>query len=373
MHIMRAIFSVVVLIGFFFSLNVFAENFDDNLSRVRCECGCPCDPDCGCHSKDAGTCECYEKGCMSALENGSKVTYIYPVAYEKEHSESTLKHRIRRSHETDCEFAASCGHSGVWLPEDCLLFKPFIADPRQVCYSVGWRFNDHALVQNVIPVSFGDTLAIYRWCNVWPFGGQMQIEIEGALWAVFDPLHESAPLMNADYYVGIPLTYAIRDWSFRLRLYHISSHIGDEFLLNHPGFDRRNPSFEALDFFVSNDFTNELRFYGGAGIYLHQDKSFRWGWWYVSAGAELRLPRWGFVDYCNQLYGEPFYAMHWWYRPDFKKHVDMTYVLGYEFGKLCGLCRKVRLFMEYHDGYSFEGQFCRFPTHYLSFRASYGF
>lgn len=265
------------------------------------------------------------------------------------------------------------GLTGVWLPEDPILFRPFIADPHQVCYSVGWRFNDQALAKNVIDVSYGDTLPLYRWFYVWPWCGQMQIEIEGALWAVFAPLQESAPLINADYYVAIPITYAIDKWSFRLRAFHISSHIGDEFLLEHPCFDRRNPSAEFLDFSVSHDFTDEIRFYGLVGGILHQDESFKTRRIYAEAGAELRLEGLGFIDHRQQLYGVPFYAMHCRYKADFKKHVDMTYALGYEWGKICGRCKKVRLFAEYHDGYSVDGQFERYANNYFSIRIVYGY
>lgn len=83
--------------------------------------------------------------------------------------------------------------------------------------------------------------------RMWPYGGDMEFGVEGAVWAVFAPLDESSPLIDADYYVGFPLVYAFDNWQFRLRGYHVSTHLGDEFLLNHPGFDRRNPSAEYLD------------------------------------------------------------------------------------------------------------------------------
>lgn len=262
---------------------------------------------------------------------------------------------------------------GIWLPEDPVLFRPFMADPREICYSGGWRFNDNALYQNIIDISFGDSVALYRWCNVWPWGGELQIELEGALWAVFEPLEESSPLVNADYYGGIPITYAIDNWQFRLRFFHISSHLGDEYLLNHPGCDRRNASSEYIDFFVSHDLTDEIRLYGGLGYIVGEDEEFHMSRFYSAAGAELRLMNLGFIDKSDRLYGCPIFAMHFRQNGDFKHHVDATYIAGYEFGKLVGLCRKLRFFVEYHDGYSLEGQFCKIPTNYFSIRMSYGF
>lgn len=272
------------------------------------------------------------------------------------------------SKEDPCE-----SRSGVWLPEDPVLFKPLLADPREVCYSVGWRFNDNVLVKNVIDVSFGDIITFYRWMDVGPWNGQLDLSLEGALWAVFDPLHYSAPLMNADYYVGIPVTYAFGPWAFRLRGYHISSHIGDEFLLNHPRFHRKNPSAEYLDFFASYYLRDDIRFYGGLGWVVAMDESFKIGRFYAEAGAELHMSELGFVDPCSQVYGRPFYGMHFHYQTKHEKHIDQTYVLGYEWGKLCGLQRVLRAFIEYHDGYSVEGQFFAYPTNYFSVRVSYGF
>lgn len=276
--------------------------------------------------------------------------------------------------DSDCEFAIRHGIKGIWMPEDPVLFRPFVADPRAVDYSVGWRFNDRALGKNLIDVSYGDTFVIYRWCELWcGIPGEMQIELEGALWALFDPLHDSSPLVNADYYVGALLTYAYKNWSWRTRLFHISSHIGDEFLLDHPYFNRKNPSAEYLDFFVSNQITDEIRLFSGAGWVLMQDDSFHIGKVYIDGGFEVRLPQLGFKDACDRLYGEPFYGTYFHWRHDLRHHLDATYVIGYEIGKTSGLCRVARAYLEYHDGYSWEGQFVREATRYLSLRLSYGF
>lgn len=274
--------------------------------------------------------------------------------------------------ETDYAFAREHNLWGVWLPEGPPAFRPFIADPRQVTFGVGWRFNDHNLGKNLVPVSFGNTFPIFRWIDLWYFRGDLQFEIEGAVWAIFDPLHESAPLIDADYYVGFPLTYLFGNWAFRLRGYHISTHIGDEFLLDHPHFDRRNPSIEAFDFYTSYNNRN-LRLYGGIGWVACQDDSFRVGPFYLQVGAEYRFFQWGYRDYCDRLYGEPFVAMNIYYQSHFKHRVNSTFALGYEWGKVSGIRRKFRVFIEYHNGYSVEGQFCKCPTHYISLRATYGF
>lgn len=308
-----------------------------------------CEGDCSCGCKEGVICCCEQRPVET-----------YPSQYG----------------DSDCRHAFDCGLCGVWFPEDPPLFRPFVADPREIDYSVGWRFDDQALEKNVIDVSYGDIIGVYEWCCVLPWKGRMRIDLEGALWAVFSPCQESSPLINADYFIGLAATYAINRWQFRWRTFHISSHIGDEFLINHwhkGGFKRYNPSAEFTDIFVSHDLTDDLRVYGGAGVVLHQDETFRCGRIYAAAGCEYRWRELGFVNCCHQIYGTPYYGMYFRFQKDFKHHVDSTYVLGYEWGKLSGLQRRLRAFLEYHDGYSAEGQFLRFATNYLSIRLSYGY
>lgn len=278
-----------------------------------------------------------------------------------------------RYHDRALQTIECCDHGGIWLPEDPPLFRPFMADPREICYSAGWRFNDNALTKNIIDVSFGDIIGIYRWCDMWPWHGQLELALEACVWAVFDPCADSAPLINADYFVGVSLSYAIDRWQFRLRPFHISSHIGDEFLLNHPGFDRRNASNEYIDFFISHDLTPELRFYGGIGYIAREDESFHIKPVYGALGSELRLMRLGFYNEKDFIVGFPIFAMHFRFNGEYRKHVDSTYILGYQFSKLCGLGHNVRFFIEYHDGYSSEGQFCKDATNYFAIRGSYGY
>jgi hypothetical protein len=274
---------------------------------------------------------------------------------------------------TDCEYARKHNLWGIWLPEVPPLMRPFIADPRQVTYSIGWRWNDNVLGKNIVPVSFGDVFPIFRWCDIWRWRGDLQLDLEGCVWAFFDPLHEASPLVDADYYVGFPLTYAFGDWAFRLRGYHISTHIGDEYLIEHPCFYRRNPSIEVFDFYVTHQLSRDIRLYGGVGWLACQDDSYRVGPYYFQCGAELRLFSLGYRDYCNRLYGEPFVAVDFYYQSHFKHHINQTYAVGYELGKVSGLRRRLRLMLVYHDGYAVEGQFSIFPTHHLSVRATYGF
>ena len=269
---------------------------------------------------------------------------------------------------------------GVWFPQTYVLFQPLVADPREPTNSMAYRFGDRVIGRTAAAVSIGDDFPIYRWKDAFRWRGDLQIGIEGAVWAVFNytnlPDSESgdfSELVNADYMFCIPLTYAFDKWSFRTRLYHISSHLGDEFICNNPQYvyDRVNPSYEAIDFFTSYQFSQSLRVYGGSGIIVHSDRTFIMKPFYVQYGVEIRLL--GQKMLKHNIYGVPYFAAHIDNYQQHRWNIDATYMLGYEFSKLQGVGRRARIFIEYHQGYSWEGQFFNERTAYGEVGFSWGF
>lgn len=266
---------------------------------------------------------------------------------------------------------------GIWFPQSTQLYQTMIANPRSVIYGIGYRGGDKVIGKNVIYVSMGDDFPIFRWLDVLPWHGDLQIGIEAGIWSVFDVdvkkpnINGGTALVNTDFYVGIPISYAINKWSFRFRVYHISSHLGDEFLVNHPGFHRVNPSFEAIDFFTSFQATDAIRVYVGPGIILQSDSGYTMKRGYVEYGGEARF--FGKKIHYHKLYGNfiagvyfrNWQVTHW--------NIDGTYVLGYEWSKIQGIGRSIRIMASYHHGYSLEGQFSKQRTSYGTIGFAYGF
>lgn len=283
---------------------------------------------------------------------------------------------------------------GAWFPQTTELYFPMIANPRQVIYSFGYRGGDKVIGKKTAAFSMGDNFPIYRWFGVLPWCGDLQVGIETGIWCVFnmdpDPERtdrcgeswaECTECVNTDYYVGIPVSYAVNAWAFRFRLYHISSHIGDEFIFNHPQYIdcdyentdqfRKNPSMEIIDFFTSYQANKSIRVYGGIGYVLHSDRTFPMDNWYFEYGGEAHF--WGCNYHFQKLFGNFFAAAYFrnWEYVNFD--LDQTYMFGYEWSKIQGVGRKIRLALEYHDGFSAEGQFMAMRTSYWSFRFIYGF
>lgn len=59
-----------------------------------------------------------------------------------------------------------------------------------------------------------------------------QVDIEASAHLRLD-MERSFELYSTDYRVGIPLTYGTPRWQFKTAYYHVSSHIGDEFIQRH--------------------------------------------------------------------------------------------------------------------------------------------
>ena len=263
---------------------------------------------------------------------------------------------------------------GVWFPQQTVLYPPMIANPMAPIYSASYRIGDNIFGTKTIAISLGDNFPIFRWRDVFYWQGALQFDIQSGIWSVFevgvDHGDEFAELKNTDYLLGFPLSYVVGKWAYRLRIYHISTHLGDEFMKYHPEVERVNPSMEAVDFFFSCQVNKDLRLYIGPGFVLHSDSSFHIDPFYFEYGGEWRF--WGVRSTFHRLYGTFFAALYFRNWQENHWRLDGTYMLGYEWSKMQGVGRKLRLFVDYHHGYG-EGQFFKQRTSYTEFGFAWGF
>src|SRR6266498_4530063 len=97
-------------------------------------------------------------------------------------------------------------------------------------------------------------------------GGNWQLAIAAGVFSQFDMSSRTADLMNTDYLVGLPVTYQRGAVTTRFRLYHQSSHLGDEYMA-HTQAHRVDLTFEAAELLVSGD-VGAWRLYGGGEYVL---------------------------------------------------------------------------------------------------------
>lgn len=159
------------------------------------------------------------------------------------------------------------------------VFCPLLADPKAIRSFASYLRAKATLVNpttarafdtDVGAVGIADVIGLGRWNGARPNDG-VQLSLEAGVFAQFDLGSESFDLLNADYLVGLPLTVRRGAFSARARIYHQSSHLGDEFLLrpDNPEQGRENLSFEAAEVIVSLDF-GALRLYGGGERLLNR-------------------------------------------------------------------------------------------------------
>ena len=153
----------------------------------------------------------------------------------------------------------------------------------------------------------------------------------------------------------------------RFRLYHQSSHLGDEFLLreNNPKFVRENISFEAAEMILSLD-GGPFRVYGGGEYLLRRDpKDLKR---YVAHGGvelrpERRLVRFGTVAGVRFVAGGDVKASE---EQDWKPAVSIR--TGFEFDRPRDTDppgRRWGLLFEAYTGPSPYGQFFRNQVRYF--------
>ena len=171
--------------------------------------------------------------------------------------------RVRLTQQTD----AAEPVAGRWFPT-AELSRPSLADPKEPRFFISPRHYDTDTEQLwLVEVGYGAVFPVYG--EIDAAGNGWNVGISGGLFGLFNLEAESFDLINADYTVGIPFTWRQGNASGRLRLYHQSSHLGDEFLLN-AAPERINLSFESLEALVAYDFA-PFRVYGGGEVLLHRE------------------------------------------------------------------------------------------------------
>ncbi|HBL16158.1 MAG: hypothetical protein A2X36_04165 [Elusimicrobia bacterium GWA2_69_24] len=250
----------------------------------------------------------------------------------------------------------SFGERTVFFPSGDIFAPPF-ADPKQPRFHATWQsyhtaFGDY----RVGSVGFGENLGLARW----PSGREgdgVQLGVSGAVLALFNMDSESHDLLNADYIIGFPLSWRRRHWSARARLFHQSSHLGDEFLLTSQpiALERINLSYEVLETLLSWD-NHQFRVYGGPSRILSTVTPLKRQ--RVQAGAEYRSSPW------LGRTGRWLAGVEWsaWQENRWQGNLGLKggIVLASPFQE----ARSVQLYGEFYGGEIPHGQFYRLRTAY---------
>jgi len=245
------------------------------------------------------------------------------------------------------------------------LFRPLLADPKQPQFFVSVNsFKSPGVRYTMASVGFGETFGIYRFFGSRE-GNGLQFNVEGGLFAQFNLDASSYDLINADYTIGIPATYRRGDNSLRLRIYHQSSHLGDEFLQGVNPPERVNLSYEAVDLIYSREW-HGWRVYGGGEYLLQKDP------------AELKpmSAHWGIEYYGSMMLirnGRPVGGVDMKSFDEHNWNIDTSVKAGLEFGQPNPGQRRLRLMAQWYKGYDPRGQFYNNRIESYGLEVSLGF
>jgi hypothetical protein len=240
------------------------------------------------------------------------------------------------------------------------LFGPLLADPRQPRFSVSYqRYRSPASEFSAASVAFGEYFGLAS--GFFGSSGNSQVGIQGGVFALFNLDAPSSDLINADYWIGLPISYRKGPWSYVLRFYHQSSHLGDEFILGNPGVDRINLSYEDMELLVSYEW-ERWRLYGGGGYLLGNEPDLAPK--HLQGGAEYVRPRAaGRLSFIAAIDVQVSEELDW--------RRSSSYQAGFELRS--SSLRRVRLMVEHFRGHSPNGQFYRESLRYTGLGLYFGF
>ncbi|MEX0679713.1 MAG: DUF1207 domain-containing protein [Pirellulales bacterium] len=144
-----------------------------------------------------------------------------------------------------------------WLPSG-LVWRSYLAGVKEPRFA--WLMSDDSRFDTIWDTTLGGRVALLRYGtpNAYrPNGWEIQFEAAALprLW----PTKPSWPLVSCDYRVGVPLVYAYGPWQFKTGYYHISAHLGDEFMLLNPGWPRINYIRDSWMLALGYYYTEDLR------------------------------------------------------------------------------------------------------------------
>ncbi|MBN1783653.1 MAG: DUF1207 domain-containing protein [Alphaproteobacteria bacterium] len=253
------------------------------------------------------------------------------------------------------------------VPEK-VLFTPLMVDPAESRMSGMYGFYDMShegglTLGNVGNVSIGSHRPFFGWGT--QSTGQWQFGVDAAAKMQFMLDQPSLVLAQSDYSFGFDLAWKKNKWSSRIRAYHVSSHLGDEYM-EATGFTRFQYNTEGFDMLVAYRPTDGLRFYAGGDYYFNIDPA-DIGTNMAHFGAEYIHP--------TPLFANTYFVM----ASDFKLYernkydFNTTAAMGFQFSKAFDDDRFIRLMLEGYTGSSPHTQFYYTETNYYGVTLQFGF
>ena len=194
-----------------------------------------------------------------------------------------------------------CGTSPYRLQAlpDGLIYKPYLAGPKESRLS-GSVFHSHD-GGSFYDATLGGRLGLLRFGTQDPIRPQgFQLDAEGSAQVRLD-IPDDIDVRSVDFRGGLFTTWGDRYHQTRFGYYHISSHLGDEFLIKYPEFDRVNYSRDVLVLGHTIYFCENLRSYAELGWAFATE---------ISDPFEFQMGLDYAPNYATGIHGAPFLAIN---------------------------------------------------------------
>lgn len=242
-------------------------------------------------------------------------------------------------HGPDLPIDSSAPWRWKWMPEG-ELYRSYFASNREV--RLGIHFvHEEKMGKNYWDPILGGKIPLVRFGNqsrLYPEG--FQLDLEGAALARLT-LDEARDIHGTDYRFGIPLAYRKGHFEWKLGYYHISSHMGDEWIVEHyketGEVFRRNYVRDCIMFGIAYRPDANWRFYFGGdyGFYTKDGAEP----WQIEAGAEyspILLPG---------VHGSPFAAVHFNWNQENDWNTYVAFEAGWQWKTLYQHTLRTGLYM----------------------------
>ena len=237
-----------------------------------------------------------------------------------------------------------CCPSWQLLP-DGLLYHSYLAGPKESRFAAVWLYEQGR--GWVWETTLGGRFGLVRRGTFGENPEGWQIDLEGAAFPRIDPVLRSEK-DSVDFRAGVLWTWRRGPTAVKAGFYHLSSHIGDEYLLRNPTFPRIEYVRDSLIAGAIHNLTDDVAVYGEIGYAVGAQggaKALEF-----QCGAEYNPAE------PNGTQGMPYAAINAHLLEDFDFSGYVNVVAGWQWRGDCS-GRVFRAGFQYYQGTSLQRQF----------------
>ncbi len=225
---------------------------------------------------------------------------------------------------------------------DGILYRTYLAGEKEPRFAATWL---HQQGRGWIwETALGGRVGLVRYGTPGAVGAEgWQLDLEGGALTRLD-WENHTDVDATDYRIGFPLTYRRGNWGVRVGYTHLSSHIGDEFILTHPGAVHRNYVRDSV-FVGLAYYYEDMRLYAEVAVAPG-----------AQGGAEPLEVQAG-AEYSPLCFGwAPFAAVNMHYREEFSTSASVNIEAGCQYRSYISN-RLFRVGVQHYNGNSLQYSF----------------